>query len=158
MNLDLVNQIANAVLYEGYMLYPYRPSAVKNRQRWNFGVLYPPAFAQTSRGNESSSMQTECLIGGNRETTLEVRVRFLQLIKREVAKVIETGKLELVDSLEVDGQVFQSWEEVAERDVIVPPTRLNELAFEPSRVRFEFPGGESSEAIAATDGAVILRK
>ena len=37
MNLERVDQIAKAVLYEGYMLYPYRPSSVKNRQRWNFG-------------------------------------------------------------------------------------------------------------------------
>ena len=41
MNLDRVEKIAEAVLYEGYMLYPYRASAVKNQQRWNFGVLCP---------------------------------------------------------------------------------------------------------------------
>ena len=32
---------AAAVLYEGYLLYPYRPSSVKNRQRWTFGGLFP---------------------------------------------------------------------------------------------------------------------
>jgi len=31
MNSDLVDKIARAVLYEGYILYPYRPSALKNR-------------------------------------------------------------------------------------------------------------------------------
>ena len=41
MNLEMVDKIAEAVLYEGYMLYPYRPSSVKNQQRWNFGVLCP---------------------------------------------------------------------------------------------------------------------
>ena len=45
MSGGLVKRIADAVLYEGYMLYPYRPSAVKNRQRFNFGVLYPEAYA-----------------------------------------------------------------------------------------------------------------
>ena len=44
MNLTHLDQIAKAVLYEGYMLYPYRPSSVKNRQRWNFGVVYPPSY------------------------------------------------------------------------------------------------------------------
>ncbi len=39
----LVRSIADAVMYEGYMLYPYRPSSVKNRQRWTFGGLYPEA-------------------------------------------------------------------------------------------------------------------
>ena len=33
-----MEEIANAILYEGYMLYPYRASSVKNQQRWNFGV------------------------------------------------------------------------------------------------------------------------
>ena len=62
MNLERVQEIANAVLYEGYMLYPYRPSSVKNRQRFNFGVLCPPAYCEMQPGSESSFMQTECLI------------------------------------------------------------------------------------------------
>ncbi len=33
MNLTRVEKIAAAVLYEGYILYPYRPSAIKNQQR-----------------------------------------------------------------------------------------------------------------------------
>ena len=36
-----VEQIANAVLYEGYILYPYRASALKNRCRWTIGGLVP---------------------------------------------------------------------------------------------------------------------
>ena len=50
MNLAQVDQIAKAVLYEGYMLYPYRPSSVKNRQRWNFGVVYPRGLQSGPRG------------------------------------------------------------------------------------------------------------
>ena len=34
--------VADAVLYEGYVLYPYRASARKNQLRWQFGVLAPP--------------------------------------------------------------------------------------------------------------------
>ncbi len=45
MNRALVDQIASAVLYEGYILYPYRPS-VKNRQRWTFGGLVPRAYSE----------------------------------------------------------------------------------------------------------------
>ena len=56
----LVDRVADAVLYEGYMLYPYRPSAVKNRQRFNFGVLYPEAAAPA--GAERCFLQTECLV------------------------------------------------------------------------------------------------
>ena len=62
----LVEQIANAVLYEGYLLYPYRPSAVKNRQRFNFGVLYPREYCELQFGSEASEMKTECLVAGKR--------------------------------------------------------------------------------------------
>ncbi len=62
MNAALVDQIVKAVLYEGYMLYPYRPSAVKNRQRFNFGVVYPRAYSEAQRGMDACAMQTECLV------------------------------------------------------------------------------------------------
>ena len=68
MNLEAVEKVARAVLYEGYMLYPYTASSVKNQQRWNFGVLYPPAY-------DTSEMRTECLVEGAGE--IDIRVRFL---------------------------------------------------------------------------------
>ena len=36
--LDRARAIADAVLYEGYLLYPYRASSSKNQVRWQFGV------------------------------------------------------------------------------------------------------------------------
>src|SRR5262249_23518801 len=61
MTRPLVERIADAVLYEGYILYPYRPS-VKNRQRWTFGGLYPEAYSRAQGGTDACSNQTECLI------------------------------------------------------------------------------------------------
>ena len=91
MNLERVDQIAKAVLYEGYMLYPYRPSSVKNRQRWNFGVVCPPAYCDEQVGNESSSMRTECLILGNSDTAVELKLRFLQLRVRSAGSSTQTN-------------------------------------------------------------------
>ena len=53
--------MADAVLYEGYVLYPYRASAAKNQVRWQFGVLAPQAYAEAD-GAEQWSMQTECVV------------------------------------------------------------------------------------------------
>ncbi len=83
MNFAAVEKLANAVLYEGYILYPYRPSSIKNRQRWNFGTLYPQKFAEVQRPAESYRMSSECLIAGNADTKLEVRIRFLQLAQKQ---------------------------------------------------------------------------
>jgi len=42
MNESRLEQIVNAVLYEGYILYPYRSSSKKNRrERFTFGRVYP---------------------------------------------------------------------------------------------------------------------
>src|SRR5579872_7256916 len=109
MKLSLVESIANAVLYEGYMLYPYRPSAIKNRQRFNFGVLYPEPMSATRKDVDPWFIQTQCLIQGNDSTELEMKLRFLQGVWRQIAKPKlsadsdASGKCEvdLVDSIEV---------------------------------------------------------
>jgi len=76
---DSIEKIADAVLFEGYILYPYRPSAIKNRQRWNFGTLYPRSHVEALGLQESCAFRAECLIEANPESVIDVRVRFLQL-------------------------------------------------------------------------------
>ena len=71
MNFAAAESVVRAVLYEGYALYPYRPSSVKNRHRWMFGGLSP-----------GESCQTECLIEGGSDAELTVRVRFLEMLDR----------------------------------------------------------------------------
>ena len=58
MNYAGAEKVAAALLYEGYILYPYRPSAIKNRQRWNFGTLYPRVYAEAQHPQEDVLRQT----------------------------------------------------------------------------------------------------
>ena len=111
MSVDAIEEVANAVLYEGYLLYPYRPSAVKNRQRWNFGVVYPPRYASAQSGEDASQMQVECLARG---TGLGVRIRFLRLLAREGAGADPSG-----------------WQEAEEREIRFNARSLPELARKP---------------------------
>ena len=97
MNSELVEKIADAVLYEGYILYPYRPSAVKNQQRWNFGALCPPSYSVAQGGTESFQMRTECLLETGLETVLEVKIRFLHLLTREVGEIIGDCRLPIAE-------------------------------------------------------------
>ena len=76
-DLEAARRIADTVLYEGYLLYPYRASAVKNRVRWQFGVYVPPGFTATG---EPSAAQTECLLDGGEH--VHVRSRFLHVQAR----------------------------------------------------------------------------
>jgi hypothetical protein len=156
MNLDLVDKIVNAVLYEGYMLYPYRPTSVKNQQRWNFGVLYPPAYGARHNGNEATSMQTECLVLCEDVSVLEVRVRFLHLLQRQVQKISESGAdAQAVEALEVDGQLYQSWQEAVEREVLVPTARIRDLASSPRQLHFSFPAMDQSEQLREKSGQIM---
>jgi hypothetical protein len=80
MNFASVEKVADTVLYEGYILYPYRPSSIKNQQRWNFGTLYPRTFAEARSPAEPCSFRTELLVEGTPATEIELRLRFLQMV------------------------------------------------------------------------------
>jgi hypothetical protein len=80
MNFTSVEKIAAAVLYEGYILYPYRATAIKNRQRWNFGTLYPRTYAEAQRPQEPFRLISECLLVPGHNASLDIKVSFLQLL------------------------------------------------------------------------------
>jgi hydrogenase maturation protease len=163
MRLDLVEQIAQTTLYEGYMLYPYRPSSVKNQQRFNFGVLYPRTYGEAEQTSEAWSMQTECLLLGNPSASIDIRVRFLHLVERQIGKFakpadeLEEDMLEFepVPSLAIGDQTFQTWQEAAEEDVTAPRFKLSELEEAPRRVPFCVPSTRSLEAIRDEAGQVV---
>jgi hypothetical protein len=85
MNFTSVEKIAAAVLYEGYILYPYRPTAIKNRQRWNFGTLYPRVYAEAQRPEEPFRLVSECLLIPGHNASLDLKVSFLQLLPQAPA-------------------------------------------------------------------------
>ncbi len=164
MNLSLVEQIANTVLYEGYMLYPYRPSAVKNQQRFNFGALYPESYSLAGGDTDAWIMQTECLVVGTAQTTLDIKIRFLHLLAREVGQLPAPQSDLPVDvlpdytpvaALEVGDRVFQSWQEAVEREVSRASLNLGEIAAQPQRLAFNFPAQEKVEPLRASDGQVV---
>jgi len=126
MSSTVIEQIARAVLYEGYILYPYRQSALKNQQRWNFGVLYPPAWAANQTGSDRSFFQMECLAQCSDGVRLDVSVRFLQLVARNS-----------------DGR---EWQEGVEQKVSANLLAITELAASPRLQTFEFPGNEETIA------------
>jgi hypothetical protein len=163
VNAALVDGIVKAVLYEGYLLYPYRPSAVKNRQRFNFGVVYPEAYSEFQNGGEAWSMQTECLVLGSEKTDCLVRVRFLRMVERSVAKLstpcgdlsaILPEYLEKVARLEINGQVFQSWQEAVEETIEIMPLNLNTLDGRPLQRPFRLAAQQESEPIRDATGPI----
>jgi hypothetical protein len=146
-------KIAEAVLYEGYLLWPYRRSARKNQQRWMFGGVHPRAYSEARGGDDPWIMQTQCLMLGDEKSTIEVEVRFLHVVERKVAR--KTGEiLEFVDGLWVGGELYLSWEEAIEREIAVGRFKLSELLESPQQVEIDVPGGSKEEPLAEPGGEV----
>lgn len=156
MNLELVDKIAKAVLYEGYMLYPYRASTVKNRQRWNFGAVYPEAFAGKSGGTDASFMQTQCLAFCGEAAEIDVSVRFLHLLARQVYELDQNSESSStrrsVPSLEAGGRLYQTWQEAVEREVGARGLLVSELCAGTKRFSFHFEAVSETEPIRDSEG------
>jgi hypothetical protein len=133
--LDEVAAVADAVLFEGYLLYPYRASAQKNRLRWQFGVLTPPGYS-----DEPDRSRTEVLIERRAGAVLQVRLRFLQLRARTVYDA--DGRP--VEELVVGDERHLPWEEGVPReiDAVVPVDEPGEHA-----VPFALPEERTSELV-----------
>jgi hypothetical protein len=154
MNTQHIDAIAKAVLYEGYMLYPYRPSSVKNRQRFNFGVLYPRPYSEAQSGSDAWSIQTECLVRGDSVSTVEIRLRFLKLIARSVRATEAAVERQSVSAIDGDGNLVVTWQEAIECEVTLPVCKLEGLVATPVEWRFPFPAKEVTEPLRRANGTV----
>ena len=106
--MDSVRRIADAVLYEGYVLWPYRRSALKNQRRWTFGGVYPAAHA-ARHADDRCELRAECLLEGAPEA--RVAIRFLHVVHRRPTRA---GKP--LDELRVGGERHLAWDEAVERE------------------------------------------
>jgi hypothetical protein len=144
---DQVRAIADAVLYEGYVLWPYRRSALKNAQRWTFGGVFPRAHAQArAAGDDPWVMQTQCLVEGDGSTRLSVAVRWLHVVWRQA---VDAGGQE-VDA--VGDQL--TWEEAVEREAGFAPVPIGELAAG-LQTPIAIPAGREVERVA--DAGALVR-
>ncbi len=113
-NWDRARAVADAVLYEGYLLYPYRADSGKNQSRWQFGVLGLPGAADAGIG-EDESLSTQFLIRNGHAITLVVR--FLQLQHRGAECDTGDRRFQPVDELTTASGSWLSWDEAVEVEV-----------------------------------------
>lgn len=143
--LEHAGAVAESVLYEGYLLYPYRASATKNRARWQFGVLVPPSYRDTGTG-EHTVARTECLAEAGPDARLHVRARFLQVQARTVQESSAETYRD-VATLTVDGEALAAWDESVERECECECS-VDELLAGPCVVPVQVPGGTDVEPVS----------
>jgi hypothetical protein len=142
----VARQVADTVLYEGYVLFPYRASALKNRYRWQWGVVVPRAQVDIG-ASEPCAVHCELLVRAGDGAVIDVTARFLQLRLRQLFDAQDRP----VDELEVDGRPLPTWEEGLEHEVTLA------VAVGESRRwarRFALDGGEDVEPLGAAGRAV----
>src|SRR5215472_7711628 len=166
MNIEQVKEIANAVLYEGYLLYPYRQSAIKNRQRWTIGVVYPREYSEANGGIEPWAMQTECLVVGIAQTTLDLYVRFLHLLVCTTKRSEGTGvpaqawgsSFNTGEDSMASRFTNEPREEGVEREISTLSLSLSELVERPYTLGFAFPGERIVEEPVDASHDTIIRE
>ena len=152
-SLVRAHQVADAVLYEGYLLYPYRASSPKNQVRWQFGVLGPPGAAEAGVG-EPSSMETEIALESKTIAFVDVYLRFLQVQSRIVERRVEEG-WQQVDELTVGGTRWIAFHEAVSREI--PLCNIPLDALQGGRdLAVSAPAGEEYEELR-DEGRVVGR-
>ncbi|MFF2852763.1 hypothetical protein ACFVT5_41685 [Streptomyces sp. NPDC058001] len=154
---DQARAVADAVLFEGYVLYPYRASAAKNRVRWQFGVLVPPAWAGT--GGEHDVQRTECLLEPREGDRLHAELRFLRVRRRTVERLADDGTFTEVSELELPDRVLVPWDEGTEERVLIhaPLAELTEDQAHARAVTFDLPSATSHESVTDEEGRTVGR-
>jgi hypothetical protein len=155
VTLALARLAADAVLYEGYLLYPYRSTAAKNQVRWQFGVLGPPGAATAGFGEEPD-LTVECLLQpGDHDARVTVTLRFLQLQQRSAERDDGPAGFTAVPELRAGAAVWTTWDEAVEveRELgVFPLTALGRGVHLVVRV----DGGEEVEAVPP--GRLVRRR
>jgi hypothetical protein len=149
-NWDRARTIADAVLYEGYLLYPYRASSSKNQIRWQFGVLGPLGAADAGIG-EDDSLSAQFLVDG--ANGIKLVVRFLQLQHRAAEREAGGGRYQPVDELTTPSGSWLSWDEAVEVELPVGSFYFAETAG-PWTLPVTAPSGSDIEAV---DGGRLVR-
>ena len=155
---EAARAVADAVLYEGYVLYPYRASATKNQLRWQFGVLVPRACSAVD-GSERWTMRTECIVDPGATPVLAVRIRCLQVQHRAVECAVADGsRFVATDRLDVDGTVYVPWDEAVEHVVDIASLPLSSLVTAAREHAFRLPAGADFETVRQRDGPESERR
>ncbi|MEU8279380.1 hypothetical protein ACFYOK_26650 [Microbispora bryophytorum] len=143
--MEAARRVADAVLYEGYLLRPYRAPAARNRMRWQFGVLVPPNYP-----GEPSGSVTECLLEAPGEAQLDLRLRFLHVRSRTVEREEDDGYWP-VPKLTVGGRDYLSFDEATEREARAGLS-LTHVTSGPRTIEVRVPGDRVIENIPGPGG------
>ncbi len=128
---SILETLTQTLLYEGYALFPYHRSALKNQKPMLFGIVFPEDF-NAHNPNAHSLMQTESIMNGDENLSIDINVRFLHLKKIEVYKSSKEHEIDKEDFVSVhsiigEGISCESGWQAVERIITVGKLEISEL-------------------------------
>jgi len=146
---DHARAVADAVLYEGYLLYPYRATSRKNQSRWQFGVLGPRGAADAGIGEEDT-LSAQVLVHSNTIPSLSGVVRFLQLQHRAAERDVG-GRFQPTEELSTGSASWLTWDEAIECEIAIDRFAVTSL---PRTLDISVSAGSDIEML---DGGRLVR-
>jgi len=148
---SILDDLTRTLLYEGYSLFPYHRSAIKNQKPVPFGVVFPENYNNYNE-HAHSMMHSQSIIKGNKNTKINIDVRFLHLKETNLLpddSKAESGKDDYapVNSLIIGGKSFRAGWQTIERKISSREMLLSQILKNKKVIDFSFGKMHESENI-----------
>jgi hypothetical protein len=157
---SVLENLTRTLLYEGYSLYPYYRSAIKNQKPIPFGVIFPKDY-NAHYEHSHSNMQSQNILTGNDDLTVAINVRFLHLRKTELfqknSNSDNNDDYAPAFSLDIYGNIYQAGWQTIERKISTGNLRVSELAHKSKIILFEFDSMNEGEIIFNEQKEVVAK-
>ncbi|MEP6950700.1 MAG: hypothetical protein ABI863_15550 [Ginsengibacter sp.] len=139
---SILENITRTLLYEGYALYPYHRSAIKNQKPIPFGVVFPQRY-NIYNAHAHSKMQTQCIVTGSDDLTINISMRFLHLKKTELFEKVPAHEAVEdnfipVYNLNISDKFYQAGWQTAERKINTGDLQISQLIKNKKVIPVEF--------------------
>ena len=142
---SILENLTRTLLYEGYSLYPYHRSAIKNQKPVPFGVVFPQSYNSYNE-HSHAMMQSQCIITGNEDSLINITVRFLHLKKTELFEKNENAFIP-VYNLNIKDKIYQAGWQTVERKISTGDLPISSLVENKKIISLEFNRIYDNEAI-----------
>ncbi len=155
---SVLEKLTRTLLYEGYSLYPYYRSAIKNQKPIPFGVIFPKDYNAYNE-HSHSHIQSQSIIHGTGELTVSIDVRFLHSRRTELFKKNNNSEeFRPVFELEVDGKTYQAPSPTIQRNIQTGLLKMNDLIAGGKTIPFSFESYNEGEMIFNEEKEIVAKK
>ena len=155
---SILEKLTHTLLYEGYSLYPYYRSAIKNQKPIPFGVIFPKDYNAYNE-HSHSHIQSQSIIYGSSDLTVSINVRFLHLNQTGLyQKNYNSEEFSPAFDLEINGKTHQAASPTIERNIQTESLRITDLTAGGKTIPFSFESFNEGEMIFNDEKEIVAKR